>query len=196
MLTNSLVMLYLLYPSITMMWQILVCLKKDEDEWHHKKCLYGQHSDYGIKKIPLCLVECNGSNSTMVEWKRFSMETTMSKVEHPLKKLIFVYKKTNNEESIEYFKPKLQNFVKHNFVSRSQNKQFKAFFFSFPKNTIVFIVNFVENYSFEVQNEVQFMHWHLAIRSTYWYTLFIAIIFIPIHLTMILWFLQNTISTF
>jgi hypothetical protein len=33
----------------------------------------------------------------------------MSKAEHPLKKLTFVYKKTNNEESIEYFKPKLQN---------------------------------------------------------------------------------------
>jgi hypothetical protein len=47
-------------------------------------------------------------------------------------------------------------------------------------------MNFAQNYSFEVQNEVQFMHWHLAIKSTYWYTLFIAIIFIPIHLTKIL----------
>jgi hypothetical protein len=163
-----------------MTWQILICPKKDEDEWHHKKCLYGQCSDCGIKKIPLFLVECNGSNSTMVEWKRFAMEITMSKVEHPSKKLTIVYKKTNNEESIEYFKPKL-----HNFVSRWQNKQFKAFIVSFPKNTIVFIVDFVENHSFEVQNEVQFMHWHLAIRSTYWYILFIAINFIPIHLTKI-----------
>jgi hypothetical protein len=54
--------------------------------------LYGQCNDYGIKKFPSCLVECNDSNLTVVEWKRFAMETTMSKVEHPLKKLTFVYK--------------------------------------------------------------------------------------------------------
>ncbi len=43
-----------IYPCITMMWQILVCFKKDEGEWHHKKCLYKQCNDGGIKKIPLC----------------------------------------------------------------------------------------------------------------------------------------------
>ncbi len=54
----------------------------------------------------------------------------------------------------EYFKPKLQTFVKHNFVSRWQDKQFKASIVSFPKNTIVSIVEFVENYSFEVQMNI------------------------------------------
>ncbi len=127
---------------------------KNEDEWLHKKCLYGQCSDYGIKKFPLHPGECYGFNVTVVEWKRFAMETTMSMVEHPLKKLTFVYKKTNNKKSIEYFKPKLQKNFKHSFVSRWQNKQFKTSIVSFPKNTIVFIVDFVENYSFEVQNEV------------------------------------------
>ncbi len=83
-------------------------MEKDEDEWHHKKCLYGQCNDCGIKKIPLCPIKCNGSNPTIVEWKRFSMEPTMSKDGHPLKKLTLVYKKTDNEEFIEYFKPKLQ----------------------------------------------------------------------------------------
>jgi hypothetical protein len=97
-----------------MMWQILVCPQKYENELHHKKCLYRQCSDCGIKKIALCPVECNGSNPTVVDWKRFAMETTMSKAKHFLKKLTFVYKKTSNEKSIEYFKPKLQNFVKHN----------------------------------------------------------------------------------
>jgi len=119
-----------------MTWQILICPPKNEDEWHHKKCLCGQCNDYGIKNNPLCLVECNGFYSTVVDWKRFAMETTMSKVEHPLKKLTFVYKETNNEKSIEYFKPKLQKKFQHNFVSRWQNKQFKAFMVSFPKNTV------------------------------------------------------------
>ncbi len=58
----------------------------------------------------------------MVEWKRFVTETTMSKAKHPLKKLTFVYQKTNNEKSIDCFKPKLQKNFKHNFVLRWQNK--------------------------------------------------------------------------
>jgi hypothetical protein len=90
----------------------------------------------------------------VVEWKRFAMEIIMSKARHPLKKLTLVHKKTNSEEFIEYFKPKLQNFVKHNFVSRWQDKQFKAFIVSFPRNTIVSSMDFAKNYSFEVQNEV------------------------------------------
>ncbi len=31
---------------------------------------------------------------------------------------------------------------------------------SFPTNSIVFVVNFVKNYTFQVQNEVQSMHWN------------------------------------
>jgi hypothetical protein len=30
----------------------------------------------------------------------------------------------------------------------------------FPKNNIMSVVDFVENYSFEIQNEVQSMHWY------------------------------------
>jgi len=43
--------IYFVYPCITMTWQILICPKKYEDEWHHKKCLYGQCSDYGNKNF-------------------------------------------------------------------------------------------------------------------------------------------------
>jgi 16S rRNA G527 N7-methylase RsmG len=78
----------------------------------------------------------------------------MSKAEKPLKKLTFVYKKTNSEEFIKYFKPMLQKNFKHNFVSRRQNKQFKAYVLSFPKNIVMSIVDLTENYSFKVQNEI------------------------------------------
>jgi hypothetical protein len=90
----------------------------------------------------------------MVDWKRFAMETTMLKARKPLKKLTLVYKKTNSEEFIEYFKTKLQKHFRHNFVSRWQDKQFKAFVLSFPRNIVVSIVDFTKNYSFELQNEV------------------------------------------
>ena len=31
----------------------------------------------------------------------------------------------------------------------------------FDNDTVVFVIDFAENYSFEIQNEVQSMHWHL-----------------------------------
>ncbi len=45
-------------------------------------------------------------------------------------------------------------------MARWEEKQFKNRITSFPANIVVSIVDFVENYSFQVQNEVQSMHWH------------------------------------
>jgi len=45
------------------------------------------------------------------------METTMSRVGKPLKKLSLIYKQIISNELVEYMKPKLQAFVKHNFVA-------------------------------------------------------------------------------
>jgi hypothetical protein len=79
----------------------------------------------------------------------------MSKVGKALKKLTLVYK----DEFINYMKPKLQHFVRHNFaMARWEDKHFKQCIKSFLANTMVSIDDFVENYSFEVQNEVQSMH--------------------------------------
>jgi hypothetical protein len=63
-------------------------------------------------------------------------------------------------EIIEYLKPKLQHFVKHNFVAKWQDKHLKTCVKSLSKDSIVFIVNFAKSYNFQVQNEVQNMHYH------------------------------------
>jgi hypothetical protein len=79
------------------------------------------------------------------------MEIMMSRVGKPLKKLSLIYKQTTSNELVEYMKPKLQGFVKHNFVARWQDKHFKICLKSFLVGNMVSIVDFVENYSFEVQ---------------------------------------------
>jgi hypothetical protein len=75
-----------------------------------------------------------------------------------LKKLTFVYKKTTLDEMIDYLKPKLLHFVKHNFVACWEDKQFKACLKAFPNQSVVSIVDFADNYSFEIQNEIQSMN--------------------------------------
>lgn len=65
--------------------------------------------------------------------------------------------RTTSYEMLDYLKLKLQHFVKHNFVVQWEDKQFKAWLKSFPKDNIVLVVDFVENYYFEIQNLVQNM---------------------------------------
>jgi hypothetical protein len=67
-------------------------------------------------------METNGSTEALVEWRRFSMETTMLKAGKSLKKFTLVYKKTYNDEFVDYLKLKLQNFVRHNFMSKWQDR--------------------------------------------------------------------------
>jgi hypothetical protein len=59
---------------------------------------------------------------------------------------------------IDYLKPKLQYFVRHNFVSRWQDQQFRKCLKHFPADLIISVIDFAKNYNFEVQNEMQSMH--------------------------------------
>ncbi len=77
-----------------------------------------------------------------------------------LKKLTLVYKTRSIDEFIDYMKPKLQHFVGRNFVAKWEDKHFNNCIKSFPANTVVSIIDFIKNYTFEVQNKVQSMHWH------------------------------------
>jgi hypothetical protein len=61
---------------------------------------------------------------------------------------------------LDYLKPKLQAFVLHNYVASWQDLQFRELFSSVPPGTLVSCVDFSENYTLKVQNEIQSMHWH------------------------------------
>ncbi len=113
-----------------------------------------------MENFPFCSEEITSSSEALVEWKRFTMEATMSRFGKTLKKLTLVYKKTSNDEFVHYLKPKLQTFVRHNFVFKWQDKQFKSSIKSYPHQIVVSIVDFAKNYTFETQNEIQYMHWN------------------------------------
>jgi hypothetical protein len=86
---------------------MIVCEKPKEEEWHKKKCLYGQCISCGVDKFPFCPKENNGIIEAFIQWRRFAMETTTSRASKSLKKLTLVYKKTFSDEFVEYLKPKL-----------------------------------------------------------------------------------------
>ena len=60
---------------------------------------------------------------------------------------------------ISLFSSHLISFIKHNFVFRWQAQQFKDCLLKFPSNVVVSVIDFAENYSFKIHNEIQSMHW-------------------------------------
>jgi hypothetical protein len=73
------------------------------------------------ENLAICPIEENGSSSSLISWKHFSMETIVIKKDEERKKLKLIYKSTKSNELIEYLKPKLQYFVCHNFITRWQD---------------------------------------------------------------------------
>jgi hypothetical protein len=67
--------------------------------------------------LPFCPKEVTSLDAVLTPWKHFAIETTMARFGKALKKLTLVYKTTSLEEFIDYLKPKLQHFVRHNFVA-------------------------------------------------------------------------------
>jgi hypothetical protein len=45
-------------------------------------------------------------------------------------------------------------------VAKWQDVQFRTYLENFPIDTMILVIDFFENYSFEIQNEVQNMHLH------------------------------------
>ena len=137
-----------------------MCPKGEFEEWHSRDCLYGECENCGVDYLPVCPVEEDGSSSLMVNWKRYEMKEIITKKGLQRKKLCLTYKTTSSAEFLDYLKPKLQFFIQHNFVARWEDAQFKKSLENIPADGIVSVIDFAENYSFEVQNKVQSMHWH------------------------------------
>ena len=76
------------------------------------------------------------------------------------KRIKEVYKDTCAATLVSEFKNQLEEFIPHNFRSYWQNAQFKECINNLPPDVIVSVIDFAENYTFKVQNEVQSMHWY------------------------------------
>lgn len=77
----------------------------------------------------------------------------------PKKAIKIIYCETKPSDFIDYLKLKLPEFIVHNFIASWQDLQFKELFSSVPPGTIISCVDFSENYSMKIQNEIQSMHW-------------------------------------
>jgi hypothetical protein len=115
-----------IYQGIIKLWESLVCSKDEYDEWHKHNCLFGSCPYYGVEILSFYPKKLTRSHSNVIQWCQFSLETTtMARNGQTLKKLTLMYKSTTIDKFINYLKPKLQHFVKHNFIAHWEDKYFK-----------------------------------------------------------------------
>ena len=66
---------------------------------------------------------------------------------------------TSLGEFFQYLLPVLHTFIAHNFVAKWQDVNCKKSMVDMPRDVILSHVDFAENYTFQIQNEIQSRHW-------------------------------------
>lgn len=149
------------YKRITLLWEACLCLKSEFDEWHKLSCIMGDCENCGVDTLKLCPQELSEAEEPKLRWKQFSyvqigMDRETGK---PKKRLQEVYQETSPVQFINYMKPKVEAFIKHNFIANWQDAQCKEMMEGLPEGVLVSHIDFAENYEFQIQNEVQSMYY-------------------------------------
>ena len=159
------------YASVSELWRSCVCEKEPSCEWHRRTCLLRTCK---VCPLPLfCRQELDLGNSHIVKWKYLEYVTENIGKGVVTKRIKEVYKETCAATLVSEFKKQLGEFIPHNFRSYWQNSQFKECINNLPTGVIVSVIDFAENYTFKVQNEVQSMHWYndqctILVHICYW----------------------------
>jgi hypothetical protein len=95
-----------------------------------------------------------------------------AKTGKPKKRLKEAFKETHVHVFLSYMEKTVTTFVTHNFKARWQDEQCQLMMKNVPEGIIASHMNYAENYSFAIQNEVQ---------SLYYFSMSVTIL---VHITM------------
>jgi hypothetical protein len=140
------------------LWEAILCTKEPRTGWHAQDSIFWEMWLLWCQEFCTLPNWRRGDLIAIVSWKHFNMENIVTKKGEEKKTLKLIYKSTNSNELMQCLKPKLQYFVCHNFVARWQDQQFRNCLETFPNDIIILIIDFVENYNFEIQTKIQFVH--------------------------------------
>jgi len=144
--------------GVTNLWENCECSRGEFEEWHKLECLMGDCTNYGVVKLSIYPNEY----STMLPrllWRCFKHDTIGVIDEgKPKKSIKKTFWKTTTSMFLDYLRPKLQHFIKHNFGAKWQDNQCKLVMANLPPNCIPSHIDSAENYTFQIQNEIQPMH--------------------------------------
>ncbi|CAM6085314.1 unnamed protein product [Calypogeia fissa] len=147
----------------------ILCPKQPGRPWYNKECIMGNCASCGVPQLRICGAEIDSKQENLIKWESFqyvSMDKTGKKknkdnTEEPelVRRIRQVEKETTMAIFMEKVKSTMPKFVIHNFQYRWQVEEYKRCLALFPKRVIMSSIDFSKNYTFQVQNEIQSMHW-------------------------------------
>jgi hypothetical protein len=162
-----------LIKSVRVWMDGALCPKQEGMEFHLKNCILGTCPHCGVQKLEWCPVELDPAHEISIDWQSFERVELEEKAQlkrqkkagtdesqtRPVKCLRLVQKRTSMAIFKAHVMNSMKNFLVHNFQYRWQAQQHDICMKSFPRGTIVSSIDFSENYSFKMQNEIQTQHW-------------------------------------
>lgn len=111
--------------------------------------------------MKFCPREMSVTTNELVKWRCFEQKVVgvHEDTGYEKKRITEVFKQTTPGEFVTYFKKKVQQFVTHNFIARWQDGECRRMMDNVPCGVLISHIDFAENYTFAIQNEVQSMHW-------------------------------------
>ena len=140
-----------------------MCSKQNEDnEWFQLDYVKGICNACGFHQLLLCDQEIDPTNTTtLVLWRKFEKVATGKTREGEPKEVIRLQQQlTTLREFLVYAASEIAEFVLHNHTTLWQDKQFKKSIDGLRLGEVMLLIDFAENYSFKMQNEVQSEHWY------------------------------------
>ena len=145
------------YTGTTSLSQEIVCSKSEDVQWNALSCVMDDCDNCDISKLAICPLE--SAASTTVTWKCFENEVIGHTPEgKPRKRIVEAYKETSAIVFFEYLKSKLPQFVRHNFIARWQDDHCKLSMKCLGEDMILSHIDYAENYTFEIQDQIQSMY--------------------------------------
>ena len=100
----------------------------------------------GVDMLVLCPQEESSDCNQLVKWTHYQKVVAgKTKQGKDFKVLRLQYKQTIARQFRQYFRPRLTQFVTHNFISKWEEEQFRVSLFTFPPQPIVSVVDFAKN---------------------------------------------------
>jgi hypothetical protein len=130
-------------------------VRESFDVWHKLDYLMGDCTQCGFHLLSLCPLELSDSNTFCLKWKCFEYYQVGvdAKMGKPKKRLKEAFKETHVHVSLSYMEKTVTTFITHNFKARWQDEQCQLMK-NVPEGVIVSHIDYAENYSFAIQNEV------------------------------------------
>ncbi len=78
------------YPSLTSLWESVVCPYKEFLEWNTRDCLFGECEMCGVENLLVYPIKEEALSNSLISWRHFSLGKIMTKKKKEEKKLQLV----------------------------------------------------------------------------------------------------------